>query len=106
MTRLEQLKAINERIGPKLAFDEPAMVSVMLIAYSLDNLHKLGLIQAPFAISDMGKDVVAVCEEFGWEVTDAEIEQFCLELVPKEQYEAFVFFLKSSRDGTLGATNE
>lgn len=100
MTKKQKVKAINERLG-KHIFDDGYAVSVLLIADILDQLAKRGLIQSPFETSSLGKDVIAICEEFGWEITDAEIQQFCEELVPDEQIDAFVFYIRAVRDKTL-----
>ena len=105
MTREEKLEAINKRVGKKMAFEDGHMISVMLIANILDKLAKRKIIQAPWSVSPMGSSVIAICEEFEWEITDAEIQTFCKELIPAEQVDAFIYFIKASIDEQKSKTN-
>jgi len=88
MTKKEKLKAINERLKD-LTLDNEHMVSVLLIGHYLDKMAKKGLVEAPYSFTDMGSRVASICEEFDWEVTDEEIQQFCEELVPPRTEKRF-----------------
>lgn len=101
MTKKEKVKAINERIGRQV-FDNGYAVSILIIADILSKLSEKGLIVSPFETAPLGKDVIAICEEFGWEVSDAEIHQFCEEMVPEGQRDAFVFYISAVRDKEIG----
>mgnify|MGYP001122406088 FL=1 len=100
MTKLEKLQAINQRLG-KTMFNEPFEISIMMITDYLGKLSKLGLIEAPYVISDMGSRIVAIAEEFGWKVEDGEIMNFCMEMMPGRE-DAFSFLIKKVRDNQLG----
>jgi len=100
MTRKEKLKAINDRVGTKFAFENELCVSVMLIANILDKLSQKGLVEAPLKVSPMGRNIVAICEEFEWEILDEDIQIYCNDLIPPEERNAFIHFIKTARDGT------
>lgn len=104
MTRTQQLKAINERLGQK-TFRDPGEVSSMLIVDYLDKLSKRGLVEVPFAISELGSRVVAIAEEFGWSVDDEEVLSFCQEMMP-EQVDAFSYLIRVVRDNKLETESE
>jgi hypothetical protein len=86
MTRQELVHAINERMGHNY-FADP-------------KLHKKGLVEAPYSMSDKGSRIVAIIEEFGWRVTESEMRQFCEEMMP-DQVDEFMYLIKAAQDNTL-----
>lgn len=101
MTKEQKIKAINDRIG-NAVFDTPEMISIFLITELLDRLSKKNLIESSYHLTNGGTNIAAICNEFDWEVNDEEITQFCKELIPEDQIDAFIYWIKNERDKKNG----
>ena len=100
MNTQEKLKAIIQRV-PLLDESYTAEhISVMLITSYLDALSKEGLVEGGYHITSLGKNVVAVCEEFDWKPSDADIKMYVDDMIDEELRPAFAHFITEFRDNS------
>ncbi len=86
MTDSEKFNGIVNRIHGNNTWLSPLSVSVIVITSYLHALAEKGLIAGGYAISDMGKNIVAVCEEFDWKPTDEHVIAYVQEMIlPEDQ---------------------
>jgi len=106
MTQDEKFAAIVERINSESIEIDSRSVSALVLAGYVDDLVKIGIIESGFNVTEKGKAVRAICEEFEWKPTDEHILEFVKEIVgPKEQL-AFVYLLRKYRDNCEGLIAE
>lgn len=98
MTNEEKFKAIVERTRTEGWCNEPSFISIMMIADYLDRLNKCGVVECAFNVTEKGKQIVAICEEFEWKPSDEDILSFVTEMVDKEDQAAFAYLIKRYRD--------
>lgn len=99
MTNTEKFAAIVERLKAEKWMIEENMISVMVIISYFDTFQSLGIAECPFNMTPIGKNAVAICEEFDWQPTDEHINQFITQLVEdKNSREPLTFFIKEYRD--------
>lgn len=98
MTNEEKFTAIVERLKAKGWLENPQMISVMVIINYLDKLEELGMVSSAFNMSQKGKNIAAVCEEFDWKPSDEDIIRFCDEMVEDVDKVGFTFIVKQYRD--------
>jgi len=100
MTNDEKFTAIVERLKAENWLDNEHMISVMIIISYLDKLQELGIVEYPFNLTPLGKNITAICEEFDWQPTDAQIQQFVSEMVDddEEYQESFILTIREYRD--------
>lgn len=106
MTNEEKFKAIVERLKLEGLGFEPMFISVMMIINYLEQIQTTGIIQCAYNITEEGKRIVAVCEEFDWAPSDEDIFRFVNELVDKEDGPTFALMIKKYRDDKEGFLNE
>ena len=102
MNREQKLTAILERLKEKGTDFDGGHMSMMVICGYLDDLGKLGLIESAFAVTPMGKNIQAICEEFDWKPDDDEIKAFVTQMVEGPQQPAFMYMIKKWRDDREG----
>lgn len=98
MTTQEKLKAIIERVKILGEDYTSEYISVMVITSYLSDLSKRGLVMSGYTVTPFGENVVAVCEEFDWKPTDADIEMFVTEMVAAEDRSVIESFIRQYRD--------
>jgi hypothetical protein len=98
MTAQEKLKAILDHVPILDKHYTSEYISMMVITSYLNDLEKSGLLVSSHSITPLGKNVVAVCEEFDWKPSDQDIELFLDEMVEPDQHQAFRHFIKKYRD--------
>lgn len=98
MTNEQKFTAIVERLKLKDILIDPEYISIMVILHYLDEMAKLGLVDAGMKPTDNGEKVIAVVEEFDWKITDEHIDNFVSELVESDGRDAISHFLKEYRD--------
>lgn len=99
MTNDEKFIAIVERLKAEDWCDEPAYISVLVIINYLDELQKLGLIYGvSCSMTERGKRVAAIVDEFNWSPSDEEIDRYVNDMVEKENQNTFSFLIKRYRD--------
>jgi HD superfamily phosphodiesterase len=99
MTTKEKIKAIIERVPMLDNTDTSHQISVMVILGYLNTLSELGLIiNTSHDVTPVGKSVIAICEEFDWKPSDADIEMFINSLVKEDDRPAIGHFLRQYRD--------
>ena len=106
MTTEEKFTAIVERLKADGWCDDPNIVSVMMIINYLDKLEKEGLVECAFSMSDKGRTIAAICEEFDWQPSDLDVRRFIDEMVEKEDGPAFSYMIKRWRDDREGLLEE
>lgn len=102
MTKQEKLTAILERLKEKGTDFDGGHMSMMVICGYLDDLSKLGLIESAFAVTPMGKNIQAICEEFDWKPDDDEVKAFVMQMVEPAQQAPFMYMIKKWRDDREG----
>jgi hypothetical protein len=100
MTNDEKFTAIVERLKAKEWMVEENMISVMVIISYLDKLEKMKLVECAFNMTPAGNNIAAICEEFDWRPTDAQIQQFVTEMVEDdgESRVAMAYMVRMYRD--------
>lgn len=98
MTQDEKFKAIVERLNTKSIEIDPGTISALVLAGYLDDLAHAGALESGFGVTQKGKDVRAICEEFDWKPDDTSIIDFVNEIVPRHDATAFIYLLKKYRD--------
>lgn len=98
MTNEEKFKAIVERLNAEGWCNEPAFVSIMMIVNYLDQLSKRGIVECAYNITDSGRNIIAICEEFDWKPTDEDVFRFVSEMVEESDKLAFAYMIKRYRD--------
>ena len=100
MTNDEKFTAIVERLKAERWLVEENMISVMVIISYLDKLEKLKLVECAFNMTPLGKNISAICEEFDWQPTDAQVQQFVTEMVEDdgESQAAMIYMVREYRD--------
>jgi hypothetical protein len=98
MTDQEKFAAIIERLKGIGSDFDTTHISVMVIVGYLDDLQTIGLIQSAFDITQSGKAVRAICEEFDWKPSDDEIKAFVIDMVPQPDRAAFAYMIRRYRD--------
>jgi hypothetical protein len=99
MTREDKVKAIVDRLGPQAAGFQSIHLSVLILMDYLTKMFKHGIIsEGPVETTELGLKAVALCQEFDWKPTDAEIVTFCKDMVEKTQLESFVIMFRQMRD--------
>ena len=101
MTREQKFIAILERIQcrkPLHSCDDPMGISIMIIISYFDHFEKLGLIESPYHMTDMGRMVASIADEFAWTPSDEEILKFVTDMVEESDQEGILFMLKRYRD--------
>jgi len=98
MTNDEKLKAIKERIPILDPSWGSEYISMMIITSYLDAMQKEGILETAHNITSMGKNVVAVCEEFDWKPTDEHVNMFINDMVEEQDKKAFRYFITQYRD--------
>ena len=102
MTKQEKLTAILERLKEKGTDFDGGHMSMMVICGYLDDLSKLGLIESAFAVTPMGKNIQAICEEYDWKPEDDEVKAFDKQMVEPAQQAPFMYMIKKWRDDREG----
>jgi hypothetical protein len=102
MNKQEKLTAILERLKEKGASIDDGHISAMVIAGYLNDLGKLGLIESAFDLTDSGRMIRSVCEEFDWKPSDDEIKAFVMEMVEPKEQAPFMFMIRKWRDDREG----
>ena len=106
MTRDEKFTAIVDRLNTKsIEIDSETISSLSLAGYT-DDLAVAGIIESGFDVTQKGKDVRAICEEFDWKPDDTDIIEFVKEIVGPKEQAAFVYLLKKYRDDREGLIND
>ena len=98
MTNEEKFKAIVERLKAEGWCDEPSYISVMMIIHYLDQLQKEGIVECAFNMTELGRRIAAICEEFDWQPSDIEIRNFVDEMVEENDRSAFRYMIQKWRD--------
>ena len=100
MTQKEKFKAIAERLSVNEDYKnlDPMHISMMVIIGYLNDMSKMGLIEQPYDITPLGKNIQAICEEFDWKPSDKEIVSFVMEMVNESERMVFVYMLGKYRD--------
>lgn len=98
MTDEEKFKAIVARASLGGWADDPMIISVMVIVYYLDQLKTLGIIDSVFKLTDTGKRVASICEEFDWKPSDDDITKFVNEMVDEEFRPSMERMIRRYRD--------
>jgi hypothetical protein len=98
MTNEEKFKAIVERLKAEGWCSEPVFISIMMIVNYLDQLSQHGVVECAYNVTEIGKNVAAVCEEFDWKPTDEDILRFVTEMVDESDRAAFAYLIKRYRD--------
>lgn len=99
MTTEEKRKAIIQRISVLDDTFTNQHISFILILAYLRDLAKEGIISGgQYALSNIGGDAVAICEEFDWKPTDADIDLFLTEAVIQDDVPTFKYYLTEYRD--------
>ena len=103
MTREEKFQAILSRAKKYEEFITPDHISIVMITSYIDDLTKHGLIaNRRFSLSGIGKDLTALCDEFDWQPTDTDINQFVEQMVDPQDQEKFSTYLFRYRDDRAG----
>lgn len=98
MTNDEKFNAIIERLSPIGRGLDSDHISMMVIMGYMDFLQKNGLIQSECRITQMGKDAVAICDEFDWKPSDKDVDMFINSMLEPPQRAAIRFFIMQLRD--------
>ncbi len=98
MTREQKFQGILERLKEKSINFEQEHISAMVIVGYLDDLQTRGMIESAFTITEAGKMVEAICDEFEWKPSDEEIIAFVTGMVEESERPAFAFIIKKYRD--------
>lgn len=98
MTNEDKFKAIVERIKAEGWCDDPTFISIMMIVNYLDSLSKHGIVECAYNMTESGRRVAAICEEFDWKPTDDDILRFVTEMVEDSEKVAFAYMIKRYRD--------
>lgn len=98
MTNEDKFKAIVDRIKAEGWCTEPTFISVMVIINYLDQLQKTKVIECAFSMTETGKNIVAICDEFDWKPSDEDIIRFVTEMVDEPDKTAFAYLIKRYRD--------
>lgn len=106
MTNEEKFKAIVERLKAEGWCDDPSYVSVMMIIHYLDQLQKEGIVECAFNMTELGRRIAAICEEFDWQPSNIEIQNFVDEMVEKQDRPAFCHMIQQWRDNREGLLEE
>ena len=98
MTSSEKAKAIIQR-APALGGEYPEeSISMMVITGYLNQLSNYGLCVPSHEVTKLGKNVIAICEEFDWKPTDEHIQMFLDDMVSEEHRPAYRHFITQFRD--------
>ena len=106
MTQDEKFTAIVERLNTKSIEIDSETISALVLAGYLDDLATAGIIESGFGVTQKGKDVRAICEEFDWKPDDTQLMEFVKEIVGPKEQPAFIYLLKKYRDDREGLLNE
>lgn len=98
MTNERKFDAICERLKSDKIDMEPEYISMMVIIGYLNYLADMGMIETGFQITDSGKRIRAICEEFDWKPSDNDIKAFVMEMVEESERPAMAFLVKQYRD--------
>lgn len=98
MTNELKFKAILERAKIEGWADDPTFISVMVIINYLDHLKTLGMVECGYNMTDAGKKIVAICEEFDWKPSDKDISEFIDEMFEEDSRPAIEYMLRKYRD--------
>ena len=106
MTKPEKISAILTRLKKDKEDIKEEHISSLVVAGYLDDLAKAGVIESAFAMTPLGSNVRAICEEFDWKPSDEEIIRFVSEMVEEKERAGFLFILKKYRDDRNGLLTE
>lgn len=98
MTDKQKFKAIVERLKADGWCDDPDYISIMMIIHYLDQLQEHGLVTCAFNMTEAGKRVASICEEFDWKPSDKDIAKFVNEMVENDSKDGFFYMIKRFRD--------
>lgn len=98
MTDKQKFKAIVERLNAEGWCDDSNYISLIMIVHYLDQLQSYGLVTCAFNMTDSGRKVAAICEEFDWRPSDEDIVKFVSEMVEDDSKDGFLFMIKRYRD--------
>ena len=102
MDRQEKIKAIVERAKILQKSDieiDSAYLSMLTICGYIDKICSAGLmVENPYKVTESGKDVIAICEEFDWQPSNEEINMFVIAMVPKPEQIPIAWMLTEYRD--------
>ncbi len=98
MTQDEKFAAIVERINNEAIEIDSRNISALILAGYIDDLVKIGIIESGFDVTEKGKTVRAICEEFDWKPSDEHVLEFVKEIVGPKEQPAFLYLLKKYRD--------
>ena len=102
MNKAEKLTAILERLKSKGTDIDGNHVSLMVIVGYLDDLTKAGIIESAWNMTDVGRAVRSVCDEFDWKPDNDDIKAFVMEMVDPREQAPFMFMIKKYRDDREG----
>lgn len=98
MSNEEKFKAIIDRLKMHGWFDTPEFISVFMIIHYMQQLQQKGVIECAFTITDSGKNIISVCEEFDWKPSDNDIYKFVNEMIDESDRLPFIYLIKQYRD--------
>ena len=73
------------------------LLSCIIISYCISELDKKGILESPEELSERGKNIAVLCQEFAWQPTDKEIYDYCeMQMAnnTKEEREKFFTIIK------------
>ena len=106
MTQEEKFNAIINRLNTKSIEIDSETISALILAGYVDDLASVGIIESGFDVTQKGKDVRVICEEFDWTPNDTSIMEFAAEIVEPKEQPAFIYLLKRYRDDREGLVKE
>ena len=98
MKKEEKFDAIIERLGKKGEDLKSEHISLLVIMGYLNDLKQYGLIECEATVTPIGKNVMALCDEFEWIPSDEDIFRFTEEMVDKSRRSEFTSILIRYRD--------
>jgi len=98
MTNDDKFKAIVERLNAQDWCNTPLYISIMVIISYLVDLKERGLIDCEYEITELGKKITSVCEEFEWKPSDEHIKQFVNDTIDDSEKLAFECMICKYRD--------
>jgi len=98
MTKNQKYKQIIDRLKQQnIEFDE-GMLSCLIITSYLSKFQELNLLEGSVSITNMGRAVTSVCQEFDWQPSNQEITECVNVLVETNDNEKLIELLILYRD--------
>jgi hypothetical protein len=99
MTTSEKFNAIMERLKGLGEGFTPQHLSIIVINGYISVLTKKGVVtDGQYDVTQRGKDLIAICEEFEWEPSDQDIAAYVRDMVTPSSRKAFATLLARYRD--------